>query len=382
MSSKVDDRSAGKLNRRTLLRCAAWGGAGVVWALKGGVPRSFSLIDPVAAAEARSLAFVQISDSHIGFNKDANPDPNATLGAAIEKVRALPTRGGLYMLHTAMCRTCRSPRSSIRSANHRRRRPRRSLCARRARRARRQWQRILRALQRRSNSKWYSFDALGAHFIALTNVLDLRAGGLGRLGEERIDWLEKDLRGGSASTPLIVFTHMPLWDLYPEWGWGTDDSARALTFVKRFGSVTVLNGHVHQVLQEGRGASDFHTAMWTAFPAAGSGNRAMAGSDESARRRYARCSACAGSPRREAAARLQLSIGRSREAAHETEAKHRLSPTVIGALVTFSVAADPAATPKSADNAHADEIVIDNFMFGPSTLTVCRNGRDVAQRGR
>src|SRR5690349_2126815 len=101
MSSRIDDDGfAGKLNRRTLLRCAAWGGAGVVWALKGGVPRSFGLTDPAAAAEARNLAFVQISDSHIGFGKDANPDPNATLAVAIEKVRALPNRGGLFMLHT------------------------------------------------------------------------------------------------------------------------------------------------------------------------------------------------------------------------------------------------------------------------------------------
>ena len=267
MSSTFDDAgSQGRLSRRTLLRCAAWGGAGVVWALKGGVPRSFSLIEPAAAAEARNLAFVQISDSHIGFNKDANPDPNATLAAAIDKVRALPSRD-LFMLHTGDVSHL-SKASELDTAAQ-----------------------IVGAagldvhyvpgehdvlvdngsdffarFNGASDRKWYSFDALGAHFVALVNVLDLRAGGLGRLGAEQLDWLEKDLRGRSASTPLVIFTHMPLWDLYPEWGWGTDDAAQALSYVKRFGSVTVLNGHVHQVLQKVEGHVSFHTAMSTAFP--------------------------------------------------------------------------------------------------------------------
>jgi len=266
MSSIDDDKSEGKLNRRMLLRCAAWGGAGVVWALKGGVPTSFSLGDPAAAAEASNLAFVQISDSHIGFNKDANPDPNATLAAAIAKVRALPTRAG-FMLHTGDVSHLSKPEEldtarqiigvggldvhyvpgehDVLIDNGK------DFFAR---------------FNGAADRKWYSFDALGAHFIALVNVLDLRAGGLGRLGNEQLEWLEKDLRGRSASTPVIVFTHMPLWNVYPEWGWGTDDSAEALSYVRRFGSVTVLNGHVHQVLQKVEGHVSFHTAMSTAFP--------------------------------------------------------------------------------------------------------------------
>jgi hypothetical protein len=266
MSSTFDE-SKGKLNRRTLLRCAAWGGAGVVWALKGGVPSAFSLLDGAAAAEPASLAFVQISDSHIGFNKDANPDPNSTLAAAIVKVRALPSRGGLFMLHTGDVSHLSKP-DELDVA-----------------------QRIIGAagldvhyvpgehdvlidngsgffarFNGAADRKWYSFDAVGAHFIALVNVLDLRAGGLGRLGEEQLDWLDKDLRGRSASTPIVIFAHMPLWNAYPEWGWGTDDAAQALGYVKRFGSVTVLNGHVHQVLQKVEGHVTFHTAMSTAFP--------------------------------------------------------------------------------------------------------------------
>ena len=267
MSSNVDDRSEGRLNRRTLLRCAAWGGAGVVWALKGGVPKSFSLIDPAAAAEARRLAFVQISDSHIGFNKDANPDPSATLAAAVDKVRALESRGGLFMLHTGDVSHLSRPqeldtaRQIIATAGldaHYVPGEHDVLVDNGAE--------FFASFNGAADRKWYSFDALGAHFVALVNVLDLRAGGLGRLGDEQLDWLEKDLRGRSASTPLIVFAHMPLWNVYPEWGWGTDDSTQLLSHVKRFGSVTVLNGHVHQVLQKVEGHVSFHTGRSTAFP--------------------------------------------------------------------------------------------------------------------
>jgi Icc protein len=114
--------------------------------------------------------------------------------------------------------------------------------------------------------KWYSFDAGGVHFIALVNVLDLQAGGFGKLGTEQLEWLERDLKGKSASTPLVIFTHMPLWSVYPEWGWGTDDALQALSYVKKFGSVTVLNGHIHQVLQKLEGHVHFYTALSTAFP--------------------------------------------------------------------------------------------------------------------
>ena len=113
---------------------------------------------------------------------------------------------------------------------------------------------------------WYSFDANGVHFIGLVNVVDLKAGGLGNLGDDQLEWLEDDLKGRSASTPIVVFAHIPLWSVYPQWGWGTDDAARALDYLKRFGSVTVLNGHIHQIMQKVEGNVTFHTAMSTAFP--------------------------------------------------------------------------------------------------------------------
>jgi 3',5'-cyclic AMP phosphodiesterase CpdA len=113
---------------------------------------------------------------------------------------------------------------------------------------------------------WYSFDASGIHFIGLVNVVNLRAGGLGNLGEEQLQWLNDDLKGRAASQPIVVFAHIPLWSIYPDWGWGTEDAAQALGYLKRFGSVTVLNGHIHQVMQKVEGNVTFHTARSTAFP--------------------------------------------------------------------------------------------------------------------
>ena len=134
---------------------------------------------------------------------------------------------------------------------------------------------------------WYSFDANGVHFIGLVNVVDLKAGGLGNLGNDQLEWLENDLKGRSASTPIVVFAHIPLWSVYPQWGWGTDDAARALDQLKRFGSVTVLNGHIHQIMQKVEGNVTFHTAMSTAFRAAGAGCATLAGTDEGRRRQAA-----------------------------------------------------------------------------------------------
>jgi Icc protein len=113
---------------------------------------------------------------------------------------------------------------------------------------------------------WYSFDQQGVHFIGLNNVSNLKAGGLGFLGDDQLEWLENDLRGRSASQPIVVFAHVPLWTVYAEWGWGTDDAAKALAYLKRFGSVTVLNGHIHQIMQKVEGNVAFHTARSTAFP--------------------------------------------------------------------------------------------------------------------
>src|SRR5947208_16070848 len=73
---------------------------------------------------------------------------------------------------------------------------------------------------------------------------------MGSLGHDQLEWLEDDLKGKSKSTPLVVFAHIPMWAVYPQWGWGTEDSAQPLAYMKKFGSVTVLSGHSHKGMQK------------------------------------------------------------------------------------------------------------------------------------
>jgi len=125
-----------------------------------------------------------------------------------------------------------------------------------------------------NNKGYYSFDHAGVHFVALVNVLQFKAGGLGTLGADQLEWVEDDLKGRSASTPIVVFAHMPLWSVYEPWGWGTGDAPQLMAYLRRFGSVTVLNGHIHQIVQKVEGNVTFHTARSTAYPqpAAGVGD--------------------------------------------------------------------------------------------------------------
>jgi 3',5'-cyclic AMP phosphodiesterase CpdA len=116
------------------------------------------------------------------------------------------------------------------------------------------------------NRAWYSFDQGGVHFVGLSNVLDFRMGSLTSLGDEQLAWLKKDLRHVSHSTPIVVLAHIPMWTVYAQWGWGTADADQALALLKPYGSVTVLNGHIHQVLQKVEGNVALHTAMSLAYP--------------------------------------------------------------------------------------------------------------------
>jgi 3',5'-cyclic AMP phosphodiesterase CpdA len=254
------------LSRRKVLECMTWAGTGVLWTVTGGVPRSLGLVGE-ANAQAAGLTFLQISDSHVGFDKPANPNALGTLEEAINKVKALPAKPS-FMIHTGDI-THLSKVSEFDDA-----------------------ERIIsqarldvhyvpgehdilddgvklygeRYGRGTKGAGWYSFDAGGVHFIGLVNVVDLKAGGLGNLGSDQLEWLENDLKGRSASTPIVVFAHIPLWVVYPQWGWGTDDGERVLGYLKPFGSVTVLNGHIHQIIQKVEGNVTFHTARSTAFP--------------------------------------------------------------------------------------------------------------------
>ena len=260
------DRDDG-VDRRKVLECMTWVGTGVLWTVAGGVPHSLGIMGEAKAAEAKGLTFLQISDSHVGFDKPANPNALGTLEEAIAKVNAQPQKPA-FMIHTGDIshlsleaqfddadRIISQSRLDVHyvPGEHDFLDPDRKLYVQRYGRG-------------TKGAGWYSFDAGGVHFVALVNVFDLKGGGMGDLGAEQLEWLEDDLKGRSASTPIVLFAHIPLWTIYPEWGWGTDDAAQALSYLKRFGSVTVLNGHIHQIMQKVEGNVTFHTARSTAFP--------------------------------------------------------------------------------------------------------------------
>jgi 3',5'-cyclic AMP phosphodiesterase CpdA len=238
--------------------------------LQGGVLKSYSLSNGYGRKRHAQgeLSFVQISDSHMGFNKPANPDVIVTLKAAVDKINALPIMPE-FMLHTGDISHLSKPEQfddvdQILKAAH----PKNAFFVPGEHDVLEDDGKQYRERYAKGakGAGWYSFDMKGAHFIGLVNVMNVKAGGLGTLGAEQLEWLEKDVKHLSQSTPVIVFAHIPLWTVYPEWGWGTDDSAQALAYLKRFGSVTVLNGHIHQTMQKVEGNVTFHTAASTAFP--------------------------------------------------------------------------------------------------------------------
>jgi Icc protein len=263
------DHNHDGIDRRGFLKCMAWAGTGALYVAEAGVLKSTALGAQMGSAKkhGNQLSFVQVSDSHMGFNKPANPDVVGTLKAAVDKINALPDAPD-FILHTGDITHLSTPEQFdmveqiLKSTNKevffvpgehdvlnddgamfRERYARTS-----------------------KGNGWYSFDKNGAHFIGLVNVMNLKAGGLGNLGHEQLEWLEDDLRAVKHSTPVVVFAHIPLWTVYPQWGWGTDDGAQALAYLKKFGSVTVLNGHIHQTMQKIEGNVTFHTACSTAFP--------------------------------------------------------------------------------------------------------------------
>jgi 3',5'-cyclic AMP phosphodiesterase CpdA len=264
------------IDRRGFLKCMAWAGTGVLWTISGGVLVSKTLAevakDGASLHKATDLSFLQISDSHIGFSKDANKDVTETFKIALDRINAMPTQPA-FLIHTGdisqlskpeefdtfdqVLKSCKTKDVFYVPGEHDVINDGGKLFR----------ERYLKSVEGKG-SGWYSFNKNGVHFIGLVNVLNLQAGGLGQLGDEQLEWLEDDVKGLSAETPIVVFAHIPLWAVYPKWGWGTDDGERALGYLKRFGSVTVLNGHIHQVLQKVEGNVTFHTAMSTAFPQA------------------------------------------------------------------------------------------------------------------
>src|SRR5580704_15738487 len=269
----VHDTSRDGIDRRGFLKCMGWAGTAVVCSISGGILTSRALGDALAnpgAIAGAELSFVQISDSHIGFNKAANTDVIGTFQAAVDKINAMPVQPA-FILHTGDL-TQLAQADQFDTVDQI------------LKGARTQTGQVFyvpgehdvvgdggklfldRYGKGTKGGGWYSFDKNGIHFIGLVNVLNLGPHGLGDLGDEQLAWLKDDVRGLSHETPIVVFAHIPLWEVYPAWGWGTDDSEQALALLKRFGSVTVLNGHIHQTMQKVEGNVVFHTALSTAFP--------------------------------------------------------------------------------------------------------------------
>jgi 3',5'-cyclic-AMP phosphodiesterase len=328
-------------DRRHFLECMAWVGTGAVWTLSGGIlkgaPLGQASHGAMTAQGGGALRFVQISDSHIGFDKPANTDVTATLREAIAKIKAEPEPPA-FVLHTGDLTHLSRP-SEFDTL-----------------------QQVLSELSvpvfyvpgehdvleddGRSylerfgkgtfGSGWHSFDQNGVHFIGLVNVVNLKAGGLGTLGDEQLEWLEKDVQRLSSSAPIVVFAHIPLWSVYPEWGWGTDDSEQALSYLRRFGSVSVLNGHIHQVMQKVEGHVTFHTAMSTAFPQPAPGAALSPG------------------PMKVADDRLRKVLGLSRMSFH---------------TVNHPIAITDLPLEGGGPSTSALDVIIDNFSFTPAAIT-------------
>jgi len=318
----------------------AWVGTGAVWTMASGVLKGTPLEASRHGVTKMNggLRFVQISDSHIGFNRPANTDVAATLRAATAMIKTDPQPPS-FVLHTGDLTHLSKPEEFD------------------------TLQQILAELslpifyvpgehdvleddgrsylQRfgkgTHGAGWHSFDQNGVHFIGLVNVVNLKAGGLGTLGSEQLEWLEKDVKHLKSSTPIVVFAHIPLWSVYPEWGWGTDDSAQALAYLKRFGSISVLNGHIHQVMQKVEGHVSFHTAMSTAFPQPAPGSAPSPG------------------PMTVSDDRLRKVLGLSRMSFHAVD--HPIAITDL-----------PLDPDTNASTGH--DVVVDNFSFTPGATAV------------
>jgi 3',5'-cyclic AMP phosphodiesterase CpdA len=271
MSNYIEkDTSKDGIDRRGFLKCMAWAGAGMVWAMKGGILTARAFGDDIAAANAADFTFVQVSDSHIGFHKGVYTDVVGTFQTAVSRINALPKSPSL-VLHTGdlthlskpaefdtvaqVMKSIKTQRSFYIPGEH-------DYFVDNGKRY------LERFGKGTKGAGWQSFDYGGVHFVGLVNVANLSNGqtGLGVLGDEQLEWLEKDVAGFGSSTPIVVFAHVPLWTVYEKWGWGTQDATQALGYLKRFGSVSVLNGHIHQILQKVEGNITFHTARSTAFP--------------------------------------------------------------------------------------------------------------------
>ena len=271
MNTRDPDGPERLMTRRQALSCLAhWSGAAVVWTVAGGVPRALGATGEgmKMGAATDALTFVQISDTHIGFKKEANPDVVGSLRHAIAEINALPTKPA-FVVHTGDVSHLSKP-EEFGSAKE----ILQEIHVDRVHTIPGEHDTIdngttgyLKFFDHDGKGRsWYSFDQAGVHFLGLNNVENFKAKTLAALGDEQLAWLKADLAGVSRSTPIVMLAHIPMWTIWEPWGWGTADSAEAIALLRPFGSVTVLNGHIHQVLQKVEGNVALHTAMSLAYP--------------------------------------------------------------------------------------------------------------------
>jgi Icc protein len=354
MSKTILDRFVTNdgVDRRGFLQCMAWAGTGMAWAMKGGV--AYSQETHQSGMDHDGFSFVQISDSHLGFNKPANENVIATLQEAVSRINALPLRPA-FLIHTGdishlskpeefaaadqILKTVKTDKVFFVPGEH-------DVLGDNGK------QYLERYGKETKGDGWFSFDHTGVHFIGLVNVMNLKAGGLGSLGSEQLAWLEKDVAPLKSSTPIVVFAHVPLWVVYQDWGWGTDDAEQALGYLKRFGSVTVLNGHIHQTLQKVEGNMTFHTATSTAFPQPKPGAAPSPG------------------PMKVPTEQLRSLLGLT--TVNYVQGHHPLAivDTALGSGGMTGEAMGTAGAAPSAATGAANAINIDNFSFGPAIAMV------------
>jgi 3',5'-cyclic-AMP phosphodiesterase len=250
------------MRRGDFLSHVAWTGAGIAYTLSA----QGLAVGRALAQTTGTPAFVQISDSHIGFHQAANPDVSATLEACVSAINALPQQPA-FVVHTgdithlstaqqfddarAILHTLRAPLIALPGEHD-----------------------VIGndfkpyltnfKISGATSGGWTSWDEDGVHYVVLLNVFNFETMGL--LGNDQLNWLRRDLASRPPSTPIVVFTHVPLYALYPPWGWTTQDGATALALLRPFDRVTVLNGHIHQIVTHVEGNVHFASAAATAYP--------------------------------------------------------------------------------------------------------------------
>ena len=269
MPELIEKQDTDGVDRRGFLKCMAWVGTGVLWSVAGGklTSRAFGADGPSMDTKA-DFSFVQVSDSHIGFSKDPNKDVIGTFRLTVDRINAMKKTPDL-LIHTGdlthqsklaefdavsqVLKSCNVKQTFYTPGEHDFFSDDGS-------------QYLERFGNGTAGAGWHSYTHKGVHFVGLVNVASVKPGGLGVIGREQLDWFKKDLEAVGSSTPVVVYAHVPLWAVYPQWGWATSDSEEAMSYLRKFAAVTVLNGHIHQVLQKTEGNITFHSARSTEFP--------------------------------------------------------------------------------------------------------------------